>query len=204
MMERNTNNLEKFFKKDNSLTNYYKEYISYLSSILYKLDVEKINKIIDVFINAKKNNNKIFFIGNGGSASTSSHFMEDLNNVSSFKSISLTDNIACITALGNDNGYENIFLGQLKNLFSSGDVVVGISASGKSPNIIKAIEYVNNNNGISVGLIGFDGGIMKNICKYYIHIETMKDEFGPVEDIHIILCHLICTYLKFRLNDDDD
>lgn len=204
MKERkNINNLEKFFKKDNSLTNYCNEYISYLSSILYKLDVEKINQIIDVFINAKNDNKKIFFIGNGGSASTSSHFMEDLNNVSSsFKSISLTDNIACITALGNDNGYDDVFLGQLKNLFSPGDVVVGISASGESSNIIKAIEYVNNNNGISVGLIGFDGGIMKNICKYYIHIETMKGEFGPVEDIHIILCHLICTYLKFRLNDD--
>lgn len=199
------NNLEKIFSKTRSGSKYSREYITYLSGILNEIDVQIIDDIIDVFINARNKGKKIFFAGNGGSAATSSHFSEDMsmgtfvNGKKPFKSISLTDNIAYITALGNDEGYKNIFVGQLKILFDDDDVIVGISASGNSLNVIKAIEYANKHKGVSIGLVGFDGGRMKDICKYCIHIKTMNGEYGPVEDIHMIICHLISTYLKFRL-----
>lgn len=202
------NTLEKIFSKTNSGAQYSKEYTTYLSELLENLDVQIIDEIVKVFINARADGKNIFFVGNGGSAATSSHFSEDLsmgtfvNGKKPFKAISLTDNVAYITALANDNGYENVFVGQLKTLFKPGDVIVGISASGNSPNVIKAIEYANKHKGISIGLVGFDGGKMKDICKYCIHIKTMKGEYGPVEDIHLIIGHLICTYLKFRLIDE--
>lgn len=205
------NNIEKIFHENKSFfIEYSNKYILYLSTILKKIDFEMVNKIINVLLNAKENGKKIYFIGNGGSASTSSHFAEDLsmgtyvNDRNPFKAISLTENVAYMTALGNDKSFEDIFSDQLKVFLDSGDVVIGISASGNSPNLIKAMKYVNKKNGISICLVGFDGGKMKDICKYSVYIDTMKNEYGPVEDVHIILCHIITTYLKFKLIDEND
>lgn len=202
------NTLEKIFEEDPSGINYSKKYASYLSEILGNLDFQAIDKVIELILTARANEKNIFLVGNGGSASTSSHICEDLSmgtyidGKPPFRAISLTDNTAYITALGNDEGYENTFVGQIRTLFNPGDVVVGISASGNSPNVINALEYANNNRGISIALVGFDGGKMKDISKYCIHIKTMKGEYGPVEDLHLILGHIICTYLKFRLMNE--
>ena len=196
------NKIEEIFAKAQSGEDYAKQYVSYLSELLRNLDFKTIEKVIDVFQNARANGKTLFFTGNGGSAATGSHFAEDLAlgtfiaGKKPFKALSLTDNVAHITALGNDEGYENVFVGQMRNLFTEGDVLVGISASGNSPNVVKAIEYANDNGGISIGLLGFDGGKMKEICHHCVHIKTMKGEYGPVEDIHLVLGHLITTYLK--------
>lgn len=180
---------------------YAKSYVLYLSELLQDLDFNAIEVVIDIIKDARDNEKTIFFVGNGGSAATSSHFAEDLAlgaftaGNKPYRALSLTDNTPYITALGNDEGYENIFISQMKNLFKEGDVLIGISASGNSPNVIKAIEYANNHGGTSVGFIGFDGGKMKDLCKHCIHIKTMLGEYGPVEDIHLILDHIITTYL---------
>ena len=200
------NKIEEIFSKAQSEEDYARHYVSYLSELLYNLDFKAIEKVVEVFQNARANGKTIFLVGNGGSAATCSHFVEDLalgtftEGKKPIKALSLTDNVAYITALNNDIGYENVFTGQLKNLFKQGDVIVGISASGNSPNVIRTIEYANSNGGISIGLLGFDGGKMKEVCHYCIHVETMKGEYGPVEDIHLILSHLITTYLKFIID----
>lgn len=112
--------------------------------------------------------------------------------------VSLTDNTAFITALANDIGFENIFTAQLKNLFRPGDLLVAISGSGNSENLIRAIRYVRENKGQTIGIVGFDGGLMKTLCDHLIHIKTPPREYGPVEDICLILDHLLGSYLAFK------
>jgi D-sedoheptulose 7-phosphate isomerase len=198
------NNLEKIFDKRQNPEGFSTGYISYLHKLLDNIKIEEIEKIIDVLLKARQQGKKIFFIGNGGSAATSSHFAEDLSKDTykkgkkPFKAISLTNNTAYITALGNDEGYEKSFLGQLRALFDPGDVVLGISASGNSPNILEALKFANGNKGITIGFVGFDGGKMKKICDHVIHIKTEKGEYGCVEDIHMVLVHIICTYIKYN------
>ncbi|MCL0036162.1 SIS domain-containing protein [Dehalococcoidia bacterium] len=144
------NNLEKIFSESRSGGDYARRYASYMSELLTSLNWQAIEGIIEVFQTVRANGKTIFFAGNGGSAATCSHFAEDLvygtmvEGAEPFKALSLTDNVAYITALGNDEGYENIFVGQMKNLFKQGDVIVGISGSGNSPNVVKAIEYANS------------------------------------------------------------
>jgi len=194
------NKIEDMFSKSRSAGDHAEKYISYLSELLFNLDFKAIEKVIEVFQKARANGKTIFLVGNGGSAATCSHFAEDLaygtlmEGKEPFKALSLAENVAHMTAIANDEGYENVFVGQLKNLFKQGDVLVGISGSGNSSNVIRAIEYANSNGGISIGLLGFDGGKMKEICHYCVHVRTMKSEYGPVEDIHLILGHLITTY----------
>lgn len=187
-----------------SKADYAKSYIKRLQSILDNLDIESVVKVIDEFIEARDRGSTIFFMGNGGSAATSDHFANDLNVCASpegqppFKSLSLSSNSAYLTCLGNDFGYESIFARQLKNLMKASDVVVGISASGNSPNVVNALEYASQKGGIPVAIVGFDGGQMKKIAKHVIHVKSEKGEYGPVEDLHMILDHLISTCLAHK------
>ncbi len=187
-----------------SKADYAKNYIKRLQSILDDLDIESVVKVIDEFIEARDRGSTIFFMGNGGSAATSDHFANDLNVCASpegqppFKSLSLSSNSAYLTCLGNDFGYESIFARQLKNLMKASDVVVGISASGNSPNVVNALEYASQKGGIPVAIVGFDGGQMKKIAKHVIHVKSEKGEYGPVEDLHMILDHLISTCLVHK------
>ena len=188
-----------------SKADYAKNYIKRLQSILDDLDIESVVKVIDEFIEARDRGSTIFFMGNGGSAATSDHFANDLNVCASpegqppFKSLSLSSNSAYLTCLGNDFGYESIFARQLKNLMKASDVVVGISASGNSPNVVNALEYASQKGGIPVAIVGFDGGQMKEIAKHVIHVKSEKGEYGPVEDLHMILDHLISTCLAHKI-----
>ena len=188
-------------QQKSSSAEFARRYVDRLIRVLRRLDYEAVDRVIDLFLDARSRGNAIFFLGNGGSAATADHFANDLGVCASpegiipFRAISLTSNSALITCLGNDLGYEYIFSGQLRSLMRPGDVVVGISASGNSPNAVKALEYAAANGGIAVALVGFDGGIMKNIASHVIHIETEKGEYGPVEDVHMVLDHLISTYL---------
>jgi D-sedoheptulose 7-phosphate isomerase len=195
---------EEILKENKSAEGFTSEYVSYLSSILARLDRLACAQVCQILEQAREQKNAIFICGNGGSAATASHIAEDLAlgpkkyGHTPFRTISLTDNVASITAIGNDNGYEEIFLMQLENLFRKGDIVMGISASGNSPNVIKALEYANANGGISVALTGFDGGKMKKISRYGIHIQTGPGEYEPVEDAHLIIGHILASYFKYR------
>ncbi len=172
-----------------------------LVQLLQTMDWESVSRVIELFFDARSRHGTIFFVGNGGSAATASHFANDMCVCASpegrtpFRALSLTSNNAHLTCLANDFGYDTVFSLQLRNLMLPGDVVVGISASGNSSNVVKALEYADLNGGISVAIVGFDGGRMKEIAQYCIHVRTEKGEYGPVEDLHMVLDHLISNYL---------
>ena len=196
------NTLEKYFQTSTSSSEYVRNYLSYLSELVLKLDHDEIVKVINLFLDARQSGNTIFFIGNGGSAATASHFANDIgigtrSKFAPFRSMSLTDNNAVMTAIANDYGYEQVFVKQLETLFSKGDLLVAISASGNSPNLLNAVKFIHNRNGTTIGLTGFDGGMLKKTVDYVIHVPTDNGEYGPVEDIHMIFDHIIGTYLMY-------
>jgi D-sedoheptulose 7-phosphate isomerase len=197
------NNIDLFFTKNPA--EFARNYLNYLSEILKKIDTKEISGFIKVLLEARDSGSTIFFIGNGGSASTASHFANDLaigtnSYEKPFRALSLSDNQAIITAIGNDFGYDQIFIRQLQVLCREGDVLVGISASGNSPNIIKAMEYANLVGVKTVALTAFDGGAMKKISKVGVHVPTGMKEYGPAEDAHMILDHLVGAFLMRLTN----
>lgn len=150
-------------------------------------------------LRARDRGSNIYTMGNGGSASTASHFCCDFNMGMSynqdkkFRLICLNDNVPTMMAYANDLSYENIFVEQLKNFLNPDDVVIAISGSGNSKNVLKAVEYANANGGITIGLTGFDGGKLKQIAKYSVN--TNIDDMQITEDVHIILCHMIYSIM---------
>ncbi len=192
------NKLDEIYTKD--VEQFSKLYFDYLKDILDKIDLTEVRLFVDALLSARERSAFIFFIGNGGSAATASHFANDLafgtnDYKKSFKALSIADNISSLTALANDFGYEDVFVRQLKVYASTGDILVGISASGNSPNIIRAFEYASSIGVQTVALTAFDGGRMKEIADQGVHIPTGNKEYGPAEDLHMILDHLIGSYL---------
>ena len=156
-----------------SSSSYSNNYLEYLTDLISQLDREAIGQFADLLLESRESQTTTFFLGNGGSASTATHFVNDVSLGSRqfekpFRAISLCDNQAVITAIGNDDGYENIFLQQLQTQAKSGDVLVSISASGNSPNIIKAVNWANKNNIKTVGLSAFDGGKLSKLVNLNI------------------------------------
>lgn len=197
------NRLDEIFEQDKNPAAYAKSYGAYLSEVLSKLDYNEIGRMMEMILHARDEGAHIFFIGNGGSAATASHFANDISigtrvthTEKPFKAMSLTDNMAVITAVGNDDGYAHIFTKQLQNFAKSGDVLVAISASGNSPNIIHAVEYAKSKELKIIGLTGFDGGKLRELSDIKIHVQTRKGEYGPVEDVHMFVDHLIGTYFN--------
>ncbi len=199
------NSIERLFNVSDNFEQFTKGYFDYLHDLLKRLDVSAVKQFIDELEDARKEQQTVFFIGNGGSAATASHMVNDFGMGSPFpdedlpfRVISLASNISAITATANDTGYDNIFTRQLAIYFKPGDKLVAISASGNSPNIIAAAQWVKDRKGRVIGLLGFDGGKLKQISDIVIHVKTPKDEYGPVEDIHMILNHLIYTWIWFK------
>jgi len=179
------------------------EYLEYLTILISQLDRSAISQFADLLLQSRENKTTTFFLGNGGSASTATHFVNDVSLGSRqfkkpFRAISLCDNQAVITAIANDDGYENIFLQQLQTLATPGDTIVCISASGNSKNLIKAIEYARENNIYVVGLTAFDGGYLKDNCDLNIHVPTKIGEYGPAEDLHMVICGLVGSYFRAK------
>ena len=175
-------------------------YFDLLKQSVDGLDRNAIISFVDLLLKARKNGNNIYIMGNGGSASTASHFTCDFNKGLSykkdirFKMICLNDNIATMLAYSNDLGYENVFVEQLKNFLKKDDVVIGISGSGNSENVLKAIEYANSVNAKTVGLTGFDGGKLKNIVDISIH--TNINNMQVAEDVHMTICHMLYSIMS--------
>ena len=192
-----------------SPNNFSKNYFDYLKVLIDKLSIENVSKFIELILETRENNKTIFFIGNGGSASTASHFVNDISLGSRqfekpFRAISLCDNQAVITAIGNDDGYENIFLQQLQTQAKAGDVLVAISASGNSPNIIKAINWAKDNDLTTVGLSAFDGGMLAKLSNLNIHVPTKIGEYGPAEDLHMVICGLVGSFFRAHFKNDSN
>lgn len=192
------NNIDRFFSRDPGT--FAAAYIDYLSEVLKGIDVSAIGRFSQTLLDARERGATVFFMGNGGSAATASHFANDLaigtdSYDKPFRVVSLTDNQAIITAIANDFGYEDIFVRQLRILARPGDVLVGISASGNSPNLLRAFEYAKSVDIKTVAITAFDGGKMKGIADEGIHVPTGPKEYGPAEDAHMMLDHLLGAYL---------
>ena len=186
------------------------DYLSYLIDKLHKLDLDNIRLMSDLIYKTWQSDNTIYIIGNGGSATTATHMSEDLAKStipddkllnyygSRLKVISLTDNIGWITAVANDLDYDYIFVQQLQTLARSGDLLMAISGSGNSRNIIEAVNYANIFNIQTFGLTGFDGGELKKIQKNGIHVDC--NDMGMVESIHLCLFHWVLNDVHARIN----
>jgi D-sedoheptulose 7-phosphate isomerase len=162
------------------------EYINKVRDALSLIDEGEIARVVHLIKNCKGN---IFVFGNGGSGATASHFTQDMNKKTDSKFICLNDNVASILAIGNDDGFENVFKFQLKSLLQKDDMVIGISCSGNSPNIIVAIIYAKHFGHLTIGISGFDGGELRHMVDHSIHVPS-KD-MQVCEDLHLVICHTI-------------
>jgi D-sedoheptulose 7-phosphate isomerase len=172
------------------------DYIRQQKAALDSIPVETVSEIISAFKSALTEDRQIFIFGNGGSASNSSHFITDLGKGASdklpsrFRCLSLNDNISWITALGNDYSYEDIFLRQLQNFARPGDIVMTLSVSGNSPNLVKAIDWAVNNGMFTIALVGAKRGKLAQLAQKVIVVNS--EHYGRVEDAHMGICHMIC------------
>ncbi len=204
------NNITRLCRESRDAKSFAEGYLRYLVALLQELDNEDIASFISEFEQSRLAGNTVFVVGNGGSATTASHMANDIalgimkngRTVTPFRVLSLTDNIPLITAISNDRGYENIFVSQLNFLYNPNDKLVVISATGNSPNIVAAARWVKKRGGRVIGLLGFDGGVLKDLCDVVLLARTPKGEYGPVEDIHMIMNHLVSIYLQHKATDD--
>ena len=175
-----------------------RQYKSKLFSALDTLDLDAVNRAIEIIKEARDKQHHIFVCGNGGSASTASHFVTDMVKGASFgrdlrfRIMALTDSMATITAYSNDVGYDCVFAEQLKNFAQPGDVLITISASGNSPNVIRATEYASKTGCRTIALTGRDGGQLGPMAN--VEIRVKETHMGRIEDGHLFACHMICYY----------
>lgn len=182
-----------------------RNYIEGLQETVDQLPVDRIAAVVAALHNARLTGKQVFIMGNGGSASTASHFVCDLAKntrrpgLPHFRVIGLTDNMAMFSAYANDEGYENVFAAQLANLVEAGDIVIAISASGNSANVLKAVEEARDREALTIGFTGFDGGRLGRLVDIQVHVKSSIIEH--VEDIHLMLEHMIVRTLKDSTND---
>lgn len=177
------------------------KYLQREITVIKSLDLEEINRIMNVLENARLTEKKLFICGNGGSAATASHYCCDFNKgLSENQKIKynfecLNDNIPTMMAVANDIGYEEVFRFPLKNKMKPQDVFIGISGSGNSRNIINAMEYAKSIGGTTIAIVGYDGGKMKKVADYSIHVKINDMQIS--EDLHMIIDHLMMYVLRY-------
>ena len=173
-------------------------YVGALQRALKGLDLEAVQRGRDACAAVRDAGGRIFVCGNGGSAATASHLANDLGKGASygraqrFKVIALTDNVPWMTALANDVSYDEVFSEQLENFAEAGDLLIAISGSGNSANVLRAIEVARKRGLVTVGLTGFGGGKLADMVDHPVVVDS--HHMGRVEDVHMIIVHLICYY----------
>lgn len=186
---------------------YVELYFERLRGTIDRIPLERIERIGDILFRAYQHNKQVFVVGNGGSAATASHMACDLGkntigpNQRRFRILSLTDNTPLLTALANDVGYDHVFSEQLVNLIRPGDVLIVVTASGRSPNIIEAMQYSRSRAATIIAMLGFDGGPARELADEFILVPS--DDYGLIEDLHMILNHVIVGYFHQRLENED-
>lgn len=176
------------------------QYIDELKQTLDLLPEDRIAEAISILHEARLKEHRVFIMGNGGSASTASHFVCDLakntrcSGWPNFRVLGLNDNMAIFSAYANDEGYENAFAQQLASFVSPDDVVIGISTSGNSENILEAVKLANQAGATTIGFTGFDSGRLGDLVDLNIHVQSHRIEH--IEDVHLMLEHLICSGLR--------
>jgi|TARA_B100000902_G_C26988815_1_gene753979 D-sedoheptulose 7-phosphate isomerase len=198
------NNVKKLSKNSKNIKQFSKKYFQRLNQIFSSIDHNKFIEFEKIFNQARIKGNTIFVFGNGGSASTATTIANDLGfdilkktkTKKTFKFFCLNDNTSVITAIANDVGYENIFINQLKIHFKKGDIALILSASGNSKNLVKASKWLKKNNAKILSIVGFDGGEVKKLSSSCVHVECDKVEYGPIEDIHLIINHMFAHWFQ--------
>ncbi len=189
------------------------DYLRRLHDELDRIDQAEMHRWADLVFDAWKHERFVFIFGNGGSGTTATHMCEDLGKSTlrqddlrdetkkRLKVMSLTDNLGWILAIGNDVGYDQIFLQQLMNFGSRGDLAIAISGSGNSPNVLKAVEWANRHGLATFGLTGYDGGKLRGLCQHGLHVPL--HDMGMVESIHLALFHWVLNDVFARINGVD-
>jgi D-sedoheptulose 7-phosphate isomerase len=176
------------------------------------LDESKLTFFVEKIIETIENKNVIFFAGNGGSASTASHFVNDLLTAYTYEQTterpfthkkakvqSLTESTGIVTGLSNDFNFGDIFVNQLRTISDVGDMLVIITASGNSQNLLNAVSYANENGIFTVAIVGFDGGEISKMANLVIHAKTDKGDYGPAEDVHLVINHAVASLIRDKL-----
>jgi len=182
-------------------------YFNYLKKILDSITPESIDRLVEEFESARAGGSTIFVAGNGGSATTATCMANDIGfdvikktgTAKPFRVLALNDNTSVLTAIANDVGYENVFLNQLKIHYRQGDKLLAISASGNSPNVVIAAQWVKKKGGRVISFVGFKGGKLKDISDVVVHVKSETGEYGPVEDAHLILNHVLAHWFQCKL-----
>ena len=193
-------------KQIKDITSFSKKYFTRIGEIISNINFKEIKKIENEFMDLHKKNSTLFVFGNGGGAATAMTMANDLGFdiqkktqlKRTFKIISLNDNSSVVTAIANDVGYEEIFLNQLKIHFKKNDKVLIFSASGNSENLIRAAKWVRKKGGKVISILGFNGGRLKKISNCYLHIKTEKGEYGPVEDLQLMVNHILAHWFQIK------
>ena len=201
------NNIDRLCNNSRSAGAFAHGYFNYLKQLLDSIKIESIDRLVEEFDNVRETGNTIFVAGNGGSATTATSMANDISfgiikkcgTDKPFRVLALTDNTSVITAIANDVGYENVFLNQLKIHYRQGDKLLAISASGNSPNVVTAAEWVKEQGGRVISFVGFTGGKLKEISDVVVHVKSEAGEYGPVEDAHLVLNHILAHWFQFRL-----
>ncbi len=189
---------------------YIKSFFEEIKKCIAEIDINKIEQIADVLYSAWKNDRQVFILGNGGSASQASHMAADISKntlgrvydprIKRFRIMALTDNVSLMTAYANDVGYDEVFSQQLRNLINEHDVLIVITGSGNSPNVIRAVEYARECNAINIGLLGFDGGKVRKMLDYEITVKS--NNYGVIETVHPAIHHLMVGYFRQKIDNE--
>jgi len=178
-----------------------KVYVAEILSAIDSVDLETVKSVAEELLSARERGSSVFIVGNGGSAATASHMATDLMLGSGLSDpplrvIALTDNQAIVTATGNDVGFDHVFSRQLRHLARPLDVLVSVSASGNSPNVLACVRAATELGLTTIALTGFDGGKLATMVDLLVHVQTQQGAYGPVEDVHLIINHMITEQLK--------
>lgn len=201
---KSTNKIAQMYDSSRTAADYARNYTAHFAQMVSALDGSLVAEMIGQINGCAEANKTLFILGNGGSGAVAGHWVNDLsaNTVvpgkPGFRVMSLCDNAFSITALGNDASFEQIFSIQLAANMRQGDVVLALSVSGNSPNIIKGVEYANANKAYTIGCSGFDGGKLAKLVHLPIVIPSTKDEYGPVEDMFSVIMHIVQSYISMH------
>jgi D-sedoheptulose 7-phosphate isomerase len=185
------------------------DYLAEFRDLLDRIDFDEIARAVERLREARDRGATIFIAGNGGSAATASHLVNDLGKATkrsgrpALRVMCLSDNVSWLTALANDEGYERVFTGQLENFARAGDVLILISASGNSPNLLQAATFARKQGVETIGIVGFDGGELKSTVDEVLWLESNIGSYGPVESGHTVICDILTTCLIRDIEADD-
>lgn len=193
----------------NAAAHFFREYASRVQAILSAMDPAPVGDLVDALLAVRASGGTVWTCGNGGSASTAEHFASDLVgtlrlSTNPFRAVCLSSNIAAFSAAANDYGYDHAFARQLDGRITGSDLLVAISASGNSPNILAAVETAQRAGARVAGLTGFDGGLLKGRADIAIHVPSERGEYGPCEDLHMVVKHGVTMYLDRLLSGGHD